>query len=283
MLVAPARAQADFPVWPPLLASRGKGGRSGKHAHHALHFVIAIEGELRANAGDRWQAAAGVVTAPDALHEIDASDCEVLIVFLDPESTAGAALLGLIDAAEPVEVARPRGKARRRAFRLLTARERDQLIDLTPAQLMREDGVSWAQRAAAVLGASPLAAATSRSTRVHPRVRRALRYLQTLTPGGDQSLPALAKLAGLSEGRFMHAFTDSVGIPLRPYLAWLKLQRAAAAIATGSSLGEAAHGAGFSDAAHMTRSFRRMFGVKPSELRRGLPDSNAASGVRARP
>jgi hypothetical protein len=59
MLVAPGRTQADFPVWPPLLASRGKGGRSGKHAHHALHFVIAIEGELRVSAGDRWQAAAG--------------------------------------------------------------------------------------------------------------------------------------------------------------------------------------------------------------------------------
>jgi AraC-like DNA-binding protein len=65
----------------------------------------------------------------------------------------------------------------------------------------------------------------------------------------------------------MHAFTESVGIPLRPYLAWLKLQRAAAAIVSGSSLAEAAHGAGFADAAHMTRSFKRMFGVKPSELR----------------
>jgi AraC-like DNA-binding protein len=223
-----------------------------------------------------------VVTAPDAVHEIDASDCEVLIVFLDPESTAGTALLGLIEAAEPLdgEVARAGGKARGRAFRLLTARERDQLIDVTPAQLMREDGVMWAQRTAAILGAAPLAAAGS--TRVHPRVRRALRYLQALPPEGDQSLPALAKVAGLSEGRFMHAFTESVGIPLRPYLAWLKLQRAAAAIATGSSLAGAAHGAGFSDAAHMTRSFRRMFGVKPSELRRSVPDSNAAAGVRAR-
>jgi AraC-like DNA-binding protein len=271
MLVAPARTQADFPVWPPLLASRGKGGRSGKHAHHALHFVIAIEAELRVSAGDRWQAAAGVLTAPDAVHEIDASDCEVLIVFLDPESTAGAALLGLIEAASgagvEAEVGRARGKAQGRAFRLITARERDQLIDVTPAQLMREDGVAWAQRTAAVLGASQLTAAGASSTRVHPRVRRALRYLQTLAPGADQSLPALAKVAGLSEGRFMHAFTESVGIPLRPYLAWLKLQRAAAAIATGSSLAEAAHGAGFADAAHMTRSFRRMFGVKPSELR----------------
>jgi AraC-like DNA-binding protein len=153
---------------------------------------------------------------------------------------------------------------------LLTAREREQLVDLTPAQLMREDGVAWAQRTAAVLGASSSPGAPSAAP-VHPRVRRALRHLQGLPPEGDQSLEALARVAGLSEGRFMHAFTESVGIPLRPYLAWLKLQRAAAAIVTGSSLVEAAHGAGFSDAAHMTRSFRRMFGVKPSELRVAQP------------
>lgn len=264
MLVAPARRQAEFPVWPPLLASRGAGGRSAKHAHHALHFLLAIGGELRAKVGERWQSAAGVVTAPDAAHEVDATGTEVLIVFLDPESSAGAAIAGLIAAGpEPSEALGKRGPA----FRTLNPRERDQLIDLTPLQLMREDGVEWAQRTAAVLGAPLAAGSGSAAPRVHPRVRRALRHLQSLPPQSDQSLESLAKVAGLSEGRFMHAFTESVGIPLRPYLAWLKLQRAAAAIATGSSLTEAALGAGFADAAHMTRSFRRMFGVKPSELR----------------
>jgi AraC-like DNA-binding protein len=267
MLVAPARTNTEFPLWPPLLASRGKGGRSGEHAHHALHFVLAIDGELRVRAGDRWHSAAGVVTAPDAAHEIDASDRAVLIVFLDPESSAGASLSGLIASTAAPASAGRRANHRALAFRLLTACERDRLVELSPAQLMREDGHAWAQRTAAMLGAPAALAAA----RVHPRVRRTLRYLQGLPPEGDRSLEALAKVAGLSTGRFMHAFTESVGIPLRPYLAWLKLQRAAAAIATGSSLAEAAHGAGFSDAAHMTRSFRRMFGVKPSELRPAQP------------
>ena len=69
----------------------------------------------------------------------------------------------------------------------------------------------------------------------------------------------------------MHAFTDSVGIPLRPYLQWLKLQRAAAAIAAGKPLAEAAHAAGFSDAAHMTRTFRKTLGTTPSALRPRAP------------
>ncbi len=85
---------------------------------------------------------------------------------------------------------------------------------------------------------------------------------------GDKSLNALASAVGLSPGRLMHAFTTSIGVPIRPYLAWLKLQRAAAAITTGTPLSQAAHAAGFADAAHMSRTFRRMFGISPSLLRR---------------
>ena len=58
----------------------------------------------------------------------------------------------------------------------------------------------------------------------------------------------------------MHVFTESIGIPLRPYLSWLRVQRAAMAIVNGSLLGEAAHTAGFADASHMTRTFKRMLG-----------------------
>ena len=249
MLVAPAGAERAFPLWPPLLATRGTGTRSDRHAHHAMHFVLATSGALRVRLAGEWSSAAGVLTAPDTAHEIDATAREVMIAFLDPESAAGAALSGVLAAAGD-------------GLRLLDGAERDELVQITPLQLMQSEGVAWAQRAATLLGAPELATA-----RIHPRVRRAIKHLHALDAEDDQSLAALAQIAGLSEGRFMHAFTESVGIPLRPYLAWLKLQRAAAAIAAGSSLAEAAHGAGFADAAHMTRSFRRMFGVKPSELK----------------
>lgn len=82
MAAAPSFTRAGWSQWK---------ARSGKHAHHALHFVLALAGELRARVGERWEVAAGVITAPDAAHEIDAGSREVLIVFLDPESHAGAA------------------------------------------------------------------------------------------------------------------------------------------------------------------------------------------------
>lgn len=214
-----------------------------------MHFVLAIDGALQVRAGrGAWRAAAGVLTAPDVPHAIDASGREVLLVFLDPESEAGAALHGVLDG----------------PLRALSDAERAALVEHTdPWAIMGERGVAWTQRAIELLGG---AAPTTPVRRVHPRVRSLLRRWRT-GQLAERSLEALADEVGLSPGRLMHVFTESIGIPLRPYLAWLRLQRAAGAIVAGSPLGEAAHAAGFADSAHMTRTFRRMFGLPPSELR----------------
>ena len=76
---------------------------------------------------------------------------------------------------------------------------------------------------------------------------------------------------GLSPSRFLHLFTTSIGVPLRPYVLWLRLPCGARELARGKSVAGAAHAAGFSDAAHFTRTFRRMIGASPRQvLQRGL-------------
>jgi AraC-like DNA-binding protein len=82
----------------------------------------------------------------------------------------------------------------------------------------------------------------------------------------DRSLDRLSELAGLSPSRFMHTFTESLGVPLRPYVLWLRLQHAAGRLLAGASATEAAHEAGFSDAAHLSRTFRRTLGTTPREI-----------------
>ena len=246
------------PLWPPLLAFRGPGAQSEPHAHHAMHIILCMDGELRVREGKgAWQRAPGVVTAPDVAHAIDAAGAEILLVFLEPESDAGAALRATLTG----------------SFRLLDQRERDQLADeADPMAIMREEGVAWTRRAAAALGAEPMLRAA-----IHPRVRALIRHLRDQPPGGDTSLAALAAAVGLSTGRLMHVFTESIGVPLRPYLQWLKLQRAAAAITAGVPLSNAAVAAGFADSAHMSRTFRRTFGVTPSTLRPLAPGSGSTA------
>jgi AraC-like DNA-binding protein len=85
------------------------------------------------------------------------------------------------------------------------------------------------------------------------------------------SLDVVAASVGLSPSRFLHLFTASVGVPLRPYVLWLRLQCGARELAGGKSVADAAYAAGFSDAAHFTRTFRRMLGATPRQvLQRGL-------------
>jgi AraC-like DNA-binding protein len=223
-----------------------------------MHLVLAVGGTIRARGGaggsdgGAWVEAAGVLTAADAVHEIDARGRDVLLVFLDPESDAGAALASAVEG----------------ALRPITPGERDALIgDADPRALMAGAGEAWMQRAARALR-TPGAARGAPRRHVHPRVRRLLRLLAAGDASAEEvSLEALAAAVGLSPGRLMHVFTASIGIPLRPYLSWLKLQRAAGAIVAGASVTDAAAAAGFADAPHMSRTFRRMFGVPPSQMR----------------
>ncbi len=237
--------------WPPVLATRGPGSLGALHSHHALHFVLAIDGALRvrASASAAWSEAAGALTSPDAPHAIDARGVEVMIVFLDPESEAGATFRPVL---------------REGPVRLLSGAERAALVEgVVPRRILDFGADAWVRGAARTLGAPLLGP----QRLLHPRVRRVLRALRTSGVDDSTSLDALARLAGLSSGRLMHVFTTSVGIPLRPYLSWLRVQRAATAIVGGSALGDSAHAAGFADAAHMSRTFRRMFGMAPSALR----------------
>lgn len=106
--------------------------------------------------------------------------------------------------------------------------------------------------------------AAPRTASLDPRVGRAIRGLKET--GGVGTLAAAARSLGLSSSRLGHLFSAQVGLPFRPYALWLRLQGALAYLARGANLTEAAHGAGFADSAHLTRTFRRMFGVAPSDL-----------------
>jgi AraC-like DNA-binding protein len=64
----------------------------------------------------------------------------------------------------------------------------------------------------------------------------------------------------------MHVFTESVGVPIRPYIRWLRLQRACGEMMKGATVTQAAHRAGFADAAHLSRTARRLMGTKPRDL-----------------
>src|SRR5262245_26599473 len=81
-------------AWPPLLGVRGPGLCTAQQSHHSMHFVLDVDGELRVRTSPRgrWTPAAGVLTAPDVRHAIDAGGTEQMVIFFDPDSDVGSAL-----------------------------------------------------------------------------------------------------------------------------------------------------------------------------------------------
>lgn len=71
----------------------------------------------------------------------------------------------------------------------------------------------------------------------------------------------VAKSVALSESRFLHLFKAQMGIAWRPFLLWRRMLCAVNLLAMGEAATHAAYVAGFSDSAHLSRSFRAMFGL----------------------
>jgi len=85
---------------------------------------------------------------------------------------------------------------------------------------------------------------------------------------GDQvRLSEMAALTGLTPFRLLRSFARSVGMPPHAYQRQARVRLAARLIRQGHTLSETTAASGFSDQAHMTRSFRRVIGVTPGGYR----------------
>ena len=186
------------------------------------------------------------IVEPDQHHAIRESRERALVLFVEPESFAGANL-------------RSRG--------LQTVLEGlDPLSEVigasTPDNWSRADEA--VRRTLAVAGVSE--PATHLRWWRHPAVDEALLRLPDLVDNGRVDMSELAATIGVSTSRLTHVFSSEVGIPLRSYARWLRLVRAMERLAEGASITEAAHDARFADGAHFSRVFKEMFGLTPSEV-----------------
>lgn len=243
-------------LWPAAMILWGPGFSSTKHKHHSIQLVMGLEADfrIRSGPGQKWTTCGAALVRPDAPHEVDATDTELLLAFVDPESDLGAALLERV--ASPIyPIAAEQVKS-----------WRDVLGD--PKRLTSARVEPWV-RTHFLSG--------RRMPKIHPKVRRALKTLrEEMATQRHFPLKRMAEIAGLSPSRFMHVFTESVGVPVRPYILWLRLQHACGELMNGATVTEAAHRSEFSDAAHLTRTVRRMMGTTPGDLVRRRASTRAA-------
>lgn len=100
-------------------------------------------------------------------------------------------------------------------------------------------------------------------TRMSPAIRRIEeRFAER------QSVPALARLVGLSETHFRRQFKDTVGCTPVAYLMTMRINAARQLLETTERpIADIAQEVGFSDHAHLIRTFRALRGLTPGEYR----------------
>ncbi len=100
-------------------------------------------------------------------------------------------------------------------------------------------------------------------TMAMPRARRVLEFIED-NLAGDLQLEDLSAVAGLSRFHFSRAFRQTLGTTPHAFVMSRRLARALDLVRGRHPVGRIAELCGFSDHAHLTRHFKRSFGVPPS-------------------
>jgi AraC-like DNA-binding protein len=227
------------------------GGVVPVHAHYAIQIGVGSEPGIQFRSTDReeWTSYDGAVIASRQPHSMEATVVPFnAVIFVEPETREGRALaerylrdVGI--AALSAEVLAPVVPALFAAWR-----ERKSVEAITNAARNVVRALTG--------GVEPSVVSDERILRATAYIRS---HLET-----PLTLEEVAAEAFLSPSRFRHLFVEQTGMALRPYILWRRFLRVWELLMEGTSLSTAAHAAGFADAAHLTRTSRRMFGFPPS-------------------
>lgn len=231
-----------------LYVSSEAPSRNETHSHHAFQLTFSLGGAFKLHLEDRVVSGPFAIVAPDAPHAFEARGL-VAHLFIEPESRAGRSLMQLINGQPAVEIGveqvRDAPEIIRRAF--------DHSID--PRSALREAGEEIANRIAG----------HTRTVDPDRRVRQIIKWAKE-NLDRTVAINEAADGVGLSPSRASHLFVEETGLPFRTFVLWLRLVRAVDAHAGGVNLTEAAQAAGFADSAHLSRTFKRMFGLPANAL-----------------
>lgn len=229
----------------------GITGDTNAHAHHAIQACFALEEPfgVRQVTSAPWTSASAVIVPTNVPHQLDGRGHPLAILYLEPESERGRTVVE--SRASTRIVMLEVGLLERVRHAVRGAGGDGPAATITPDLF---DAVFQ------TLDLAPL-----HRQSLDRRVTRVLEQLRT-DPNRYGSIPELAASVGLSPRRLRELFKVEIGISCQRTLLWTRLSQAVRELTEGQSITDAAHSVGFADAAYLTRTFQRMFGIAPSTL-----------------
>lgn len=222
--------------------------RTEMHAHHAFQLTFSLGGSFTFSVEDGAVPGPFVIVAPDTLHAFEARGL-VSHLFVEPESRAGRTLEQLMQGRSAATMTASQAQDSPELILAAFSHHQD------PRRALREAGMKITDR---IAGHARVA---EPDRRVRDIIKWAVENLD-----GSLGIDEAARSVGLSPSRASHLFVEETGLPFRTYVLWLRLVRAVDARIAGRTLTEAAQEAGFSDSAHLSRTFKRMFGLPAAAL-----------------
>ncbi|TGK86946.1 AraC family transcriptional regulator [Leptospira noumeaensis] len=214
------------------------------HSHYAVSILVSLTNSFHLyTKSDSVIESQGIIIPPNFYHKLDAENSEMLIIQLDPKSDEYKKII-MDNSPKTIDI---------------NTRQKIQNI----AEPLFNDSLNCIS--ARIIYNQILSSLGSETTpkKYDKRIEMVIQKIKEKMPN-PVTLTELSEISGISTDRFMHLFKENMGIPLRQYLLWQRLHIAAKLLQGGENLTTASHAAGFSDQAHLSRTFKKMFGVKPS-------------------
>jgi AraC-like DNA-binding protein len=97
------------------------------------------------------------------------------------------------------------------------------------------------------------------------RITKAIRIINTQPPPPDTSIEYMANQVNLSRHYFIRLFKKETGVSFSRYRIFTRLLQSCILMSKGHNLTHAALETGFTDVAHLSNAYRKIFGMKASE------------------
>lgn len=101
----------------------------------------------------------------------------------------------------------------------------------------------------------------------HQAIQQVRAYLDACSHD-NPTVEDLAELANLSPFYLLRTFRQQVGMPPHAYLMQVRLSRAKALLCQGWAIANVAQETGFADQSHLSRQFKRTWGITPGQYQR---------------
>lgn len=206
------------------------------HAHPALEIILARKGHFTLSTeANQLVDSQFVFIEPNIPHQLKALNCTVEIIMIEPGFGVLPSLLKVIP--QPWST-----------FGI------HQLTLADKSIINRETLTTWSK--------DPLL-----MKRYDERILKSIHFIKKQKDAKSLALKKIATHIHLSPDRLSHLFKEQIGIPIQKYIIWNRLKVAVnLMLAQQLNLTQAAYAAGFYDAAHFSRQFKEMLGVKPSAV-----------------